>query len=116
VCLKNSIQAGLGGVRLKPTVKESDEVITDLSDFVPVKEYKTHTVAEVNFGIVALPINLVGDGSIHLGFDLTHEVLRLVDELIVAGQGVWSRGVVPVSQLSHQAQIEGFVQDSIIFH
>jgi hypothetical protein len=87
VPLKNSIQAGLGGVRLKPTIKQPHKVITYLSNFVAVKEYKTHTVVKLNFSVVTLPVNLVGDGSVHLAFDFAHGLLRLVDLLIVDPRG-----------------------------
>jgi hypothetical protein len=71
---------------------------------------------KLNFSVARLPVTFGSDGSVHLAFDLPHWLLRLVDELIVAGQGARSRGVVPVPQLSHQTQVEGFVQDSIILH
>ena len=95
VLLKNSIEAGLGGGGLEPTIKQPHKVITDFCNFVPVKEYKTHTVVKLNFSVVRLPITFGSDGGVHLAFDFTHEVLRLVDELIVAGRGVRSRGSVP---------------------
>jgi hypothetical protein len=55
----------------------------------------------VNFGIVALPINLIGDGGVHLAFNFPHGLLRLVDLLSMAPrEGVWgSWWTVP--QLSH---------------
>ena len=71
---KNSIQAGLGSSRLKPTVKQPNESITNLSNFVAVQEHKTHTVDVANFRISRLPINTFGDGSVHLGFDFAHRV------------------------------------------
>jgi hypothetical protein len=85
VPLKNSIQTGFGGIGLPTTIKQPHKVITDLSNLIAVKEYKTHTVAKVNFSVARLPITFGSDGSIHLGFDLTHEVLRLVDLLSMAG-------------------------------
>ena len=101
VLLKNSIQAGLGGSGLPTAIKEAKEVVTDLSDFVAVKEYKTHTVVKLNFSIARLPINFVGDCLVHHPFNLTHEVLRLVDLLSMAPrEGVWGDWWT-VSQLSH---------------
>ena len=70
--LKNSIQAGLGGSGLPTAIKKAKEVVTDFCNFVPVKEYKTHTVDKLNFSVFQFPINLVGDGSVHLAFDLPH--------------------------------------------
>ena len=87
VPLKNSIQAGLGGVRLKPTIKQPHKVVTDFCNLIAVKEYKTHTVDVSDFGVCRLPITFGSDGSIHLGFDFAHQVLRLVDLLSMAGLG-----------------------------
>ena len=78
VPLKNSIQTGFGGGRLEPTIKQPHKVITNLGNLIAVQEYKTHTVNVSDFGVCRLPITFGSDGSIHLGFDLTHEVLRLV--------------------------------------
>ena len=87
VPLKNSIETGFGGGRLEPTIKQPHKVITNLGNLVAVKEYKTHTVVKLNFSVVTLPVNLVGDGSVHLAFDLAHGLLRLVDLLIVDPRG-----------------------------
>jgi len=92
VILKNSIQAGLGGIGLIPTIIQPDESITHLSNLIAVQINKTHTVNVNDFRIVTLPINTFGDGSVHLAFDFAHEVSPLVDELIVAGRGVRSGG------------------------
>jgi len=101
VLLKNSIQAGLGGIRLEPTIKKANEVVTDFCNFLPVKEYKTHTIAKVNFGVASLPITFGSNGSIHLAFDFAHGLLRLVDLLSMAPrEGVWGDWWT-VSQLSH---------------
>ena len=92
--VKNSIQAGLGGCRLIPTIIQPDEGISHLGDLTPVQVNKTHTPNVNDFSIVALPINTFADGGVHLGFDFAHEVSPLVDELIVAGRGVRSGGVL----------------------
>jgi hypothetical protein len=49
----------------------------------------------------------ISDGGVHQSFDLAHEVSPLVDELIVAGRGARSRGLVPVSQPSSGCQMGG---------
>ena len=87
VLLKNSIETGFGGFRLKPTIIQTEETITNVGNLIPVKVNKTHTVDVHNFGIVALPINTMGDGSIHQTFDLTHGLLRLVDFLRIQDFG-----------------------------
>jgi len=77
VRLKKCIQAGLCGGRLKPTVKKAHPSLTDLSNTIAVKEYKTHTVVVANFGVVALPILLNVDCLIHQALDFTHGAGRL---------------------------------------
>ena len=92
VALKNSIQAGLGSVRLKPTVKEANEVVTYLCNLIAVKVYPGNAIALLILyaGVVTLPINFGGDGSVHLAFDFAHGLLRLVDLLSMAPrEGVW---------------------------
>ena len=70
--LKNSVEAGLGGVRLPSPIIEADKTFTNLSNLVPMEVYKTHTIRKVNFGVVLLPVTLGDDGSVHPLFDLTH--------------------------------------------
>ena len=72
VNLENSIQAGLGCVCLPAPIINANKVITDFGNFVAVQEHKAHTVDVRNLSIARLPINLTGDGGVHLGFDLTH--------------------------------------------
>jgi hypothetical protein len=78
VPLKNSIETGFGGRGLESTIKQPHKVITNLGNLVAVKEYKTHTVVKLNFSVARLPITFGSDGSIHLGFDFAHGLLRLV--------------------------------------
>lgn len=77
VRLKKCIQTRLGGVGLKPTIKKAHPSVTDLSDAIPMKEYKTHTILVNHHGVVALPISLSDDRLIHQAFDLAHGVGRL---------------------------------------
>jgi len=74
---ENSIQTRLGGIRLPTTIKQSDETLTDLGNLVAVEIHmrygRVHVVASVDhLGVAVLPILTIGDGSVHLGFDLTH--------------------------------------------
>ena len=84
VLRKNSIQTGLGGVGLIPTVKDLHEVITNGGDVVAVQIHLRLVSFRVvsNFGVVFLPVFVVKNGSVHFAFDLTHESvmceLRLV--------------------------------------
>ena len=74
VNLKNSVQAGLGGIRLPTAIKQSDEIITNLSNLVAVKSNNCHAIFVSDGSIAAAEVATVGDGSIHQGFDLTHLV------------------------------------------
>jgi len=71
---KNSIQAGLGGIGLIPTIIQPDESITHLSNLIAVQINETHTPNVNDFRIVTLPINTFGDGGVHLAFDFAHWV------------------------------------------
>ena len=72
---KDSIQARFGGVSLPTTVKEANETFTDLSNLVAVKtnDGDGFFLVKVYGSVTRLPVGAVSDGSIHLGFDLTHE-------------------------------------------
>ena len=74
VLLKNSIQAGLGGIRLPTTIKQSDETITNLCNLVAVKIYTGDAIALLILytSVVHCPILTISDGSVHQGFNLTH--------------------------------------------
>ena len=69
---KNSIQARLGGVGLPTTIHQDNEIVTNLSDFVVVKEHMGDTIVVNNHGVRTFPVTLLADGGVHLGFDLTH--------------------------------------------
>jgi hypothetical protein len=71
---KNSIQAGLGSIRLPTTIKQGDEIITNLSNLVAVKSNNCHAIFVSDGSIAAAEVATVSDGSVHQGFDLTHLV------------------------------------------
>ena len=75
VLRKNSIQAGLGGVRLIPTVEDLNEGVTNSGNVVAVQIHLRLVSFRVvgNFGVVFLPVFVVKNGSVHFTFDLTHE-------------------------------------------
>ena len=84
VLRKNSIQAGLSGGRLMPTVKDLHKVITYNSNSVAM-ETNNRLISfriESNRSVARLPVQVVRNGVVHFAFDLTHEVvsfeLRLV--------------------------------------
>ena len=74
VIRKNSIQTGLGGVRLIPTVEDLNEVITNSGNVVAVQIHLRLVSFRVvgNFGVVFLPALVVRNGGFHFTFDLTH--------------------------------------------
>ena len=74
VDLKNSIQAGLGGIRLPTAIKQSDKTITNLRNLVTVKSNNCHAIFVSDGSIATAEVATVGDGSVHQGFNLTHLV------------------------------------------
>jgi hypothetical protein len=75
VLRKNSIQAGLSGDRLIPTVEDLNEVVTNGSDVVAEQIHLRLVSFGIvgNFGVVFLPVLVVRNGGVHFAFDLTHE-------------------------------------------
>ena len=67
------IQTRFCGLSLITTVKNGHAVIINRCDLIAVQINETHTFDGDNFGVIALPILIVFDGSDHLLFDLTHE-------------------------------------------
>ena len=76
VLLENSVQAGLGGCRLIPTIIKANPVVTDLSDLMTVKVYAGNAIARfvLYAGVVHCPILAISDGGVHQAFDLAHGV------------------------------------------
>ena len=74
VLCQDGIQAGLGGVGLPTAIKQTDEVVTDLSDQVTMETHLGDAVNVIHSGVAAVPVATIGDGGVHLGFNLTHEV------------------------------------------
>ena len=73
------IQSRLSGVGLPSTIKDLNEVITQCADVVAVQINICHVVAVNNFSVTRAPVFAVGDGAVHLLFDLTHESRCCVD-------------------------------------
>ena len=67
------IQTRFCGLSLITTIKNGHAVIINRCDLIAVQINETHTFDGDNFGVIALPILIVFDGSDHLLFDLTHE-------------------------------------------
>ena len=84
----DSVETGFGGVRLPTAVKDTHELITDLSNLVIVQVHSRYTVVVVNSGVAHAPIGVVLDGGVHEHFNLTHVVLGSVGESVSVVSGV----------------------------
>ena len=69
---ENSIQTGLGGSSAPATIKQFDPSLTDTSNQIAVQVDISNVGAADDFSIVQLEVNTIGDGFVHLLFDLTH--------------------------------------------
>jgi len=87
VLCQDGIQARLGGVGLMPTIKQADEIVTDLSDQVAMESDLGNLISMGHAGVGAAPVLAVGDGSVHLGFDLSHVRCCAVDFLKIQEMG-----------------------------
>jgi len=71
--LENSVQAGLRGGSLIPTVEDFHPIIAHAGNVVVVKINKGNVANVDHLGVAALPVAGITDGVVHLLFDLTHE-------------------------------------------
>ncbi len=74
----DSVETGFGGVRLPTTVKDTNKLVTDLSNLIAVKVHSGHTFVVINSGVTHVPIGVVLDGGVHEHFNLTHVLLGSV--------------------------------------
>lgn len=72
---QQGIQTGLGGVGLPSSIVKFDEVSTNLSDQVAMETDLGDAVNVGHVGVAVVPVATIGDGGIHLGFNLTHDVV-----------------------------------------
>jgi len=94
---KDSIETRFGGIGLPTTIKQSDKSITNLSNTIAVKKYRTDTINSDNFSVIKFPVTLLGDGSVHQTFDLSHGVNPSVMYIVWHGLGAKS---MPCGHLS----------------
>ena len=73
--IDDNVETRFGGVSLPTTIKDLNEVITNLGNFVAMKTNDGDFIlfVEVNRSVCRLPILVVVDCGNHLCFDLTHE-------------------------------------------
>lgn len=76
------IQTRFGSVRLPTSIKYSDEIIANLCNQVTMQTHFRNTIGGGNSCVCLAPVGVAVDGSVHLGFDLTHDWCRLFDLLI----------------------------------
>jgi len=101
VIFENSIQAGLRGGSLIPTVEDFHPVITHAGNVVAVKINKGNVTDVDDFSVVTLPVTGSTDGVVHLLFDLTHGGVSCDLCSVWQGMGGISTPLVPLSQASH---------------
>jgi hypothetical protein len=72
---QNSIEARFGSVRLPTTIKKADVIITHVCNVVAVQIHFRLVSFSIKLytSVGRLPVSVVADSGIHLGFDLTHE-------------------------------------------
>ena len=72
---EDSIQARLGGIGLPTTIKDADVILTHVCNVVAVQiHFRLVSVSiKLYTSVGRLPVSVVADSGIHLGFDLTHE-------------------------------------------
>ena len=103
VLLKNRIQTRFGGRRLITAIKDLHEVVTNGSNVIAVQIHFGLLIFRVkgNLSVAGLPIQGVTNGSIHLGFDLTHCGVSLSTNVVWTRSGGIATPLVPLPQLAH---------------
>ena len=100
------------------TVKQSDESITNLSDFVAIKANNRDArfFLKVNSSVARLPVQVILNGVVHLLFDLTHWSVPLVDFFKIQGMTGLCHPLVPLpQQAQHMAELNswGIIDSSV---
>ena len=104
---ENSIEARLGGGSAITTGVKFDPGFTNASDQMTVQIHIRHIAARDNLSVGKFEILTIGDGIVHLTFDLPHESKEKGLEggggrslplmwPIYDGRGPSTRGLVPV--------------------
>ena len=75
VSIHDSIQAGLGGDGLPPTIIQLNVGLCYLSDEVTMQADQSDPIDVGHTGVRVGPVAPLGDGGVHLAFDLTHDVV-----------------------------------------
>ena len=99
---KNSIQTRLSGIGLPTTIKETEEVVTHISNMIAMEKHLRDVSLRIkgNRSVARLPVLVIRNGGVHLLFDLTHVWCRLVDFYTIQHQGASTTPCVPLVRLS----------------
>ena len=73
--IDESIQTGLGSVRLPTAVKDPQPCVCDFCDLVSVESDGGDAADGLDTGVGVGPVLACVDSGVHLGFDLTHDVV-----------------------------------------
>ena len=116
---KNSIQTRLGGVRLPTTIKETEEVVTHISNVIAMEKHLRDVSLRIkgNRSVARLPVLVIRNGGVHLLFDLTHVWCRLVDFYTIQDQGALTTPCVPLVRLSppkHLFEERGIIETLLV--
>ena len=71
----DGIQAGLGGVALPTAVKDPHPCVGDLCNLVSMESDGGDAADSLDTGVGVGPVLACVDSGVHLGFDLTHDVV-----------------------------------------
>ena len=81
--VNDSVETRFGGVRLPTSIKDANELITNLSNLVTVQVHSRDALIITNRGVSTSPVSTILDGGVHEGLNFTHVVVNKGD------QGVW---------------------------
>ena len=70
---ENSIETAFGGSSLPAAIEQFNPSLANASDQVTMQEHIAGVGIRNHLSVCTLEVNTVGDGSVHLTFDLTHE-------------------------------------------
>ena len=73
--IDQSVQTGLGCVRLPTAVKDPQPVVCHFCDLVSMESDGRDAADCLNTGVRVGPVLACVDSGVHLGFDLTHDVV-----------------------------------------
>ncbi len=90
--ITEGIESALGGGALESAIEDGHGVVIDCCDVVAVQIDFRDAVLCQNAGVAGGPVLIAVDGSVHLGFDFTHEKRRGLERVA---------GVVPSTSIQY---------------